>query len=443
MKQLPAPEGSKKKSDGWSGMGHIRFGLFCVLLLVGGFGGWAAVAELSGAIVATGKLRVEVERQVVQHPDGGVVGEILVREGDYVEGGQVLVRLDGKQIRSELNGLESQLYEIMAREGRLRAEQAERDEITFDDELLAEAAKNEDVAELVQGQIDLFNARHATMEKQLEVTRQRQAQIREQIEGAKAEMNSLVEQREFTELELEDMYQLQQKDLVRRDRLMALERQRAELGGRYGQTTASIAQLKGQISELEIEMIRMQTTRIEEAIAELREIGFRKFDMIEERERLREQLSRLEITAPRSGVVHDLKFHAIKSVVRAAEPIMHIVPLDSGMVVEAQVAPIDVDNVHRGQTANLRFSAFSSRTTPQLDGTVVNISADLFTDENSGASYYLVDISMPETELEKLEGYELVAGMPVETFIQTGARTPIEYLLKPMTDFLNRAMRES
>lgn len=446
IKQLAAPSGAapaRPKKDRWSASGYIRFGLFCVLILVGGFGGWAAMARLAGAVVASGSLKVEVERQVVQHPDGGVVGEILVREGDYVEGGDALIRLDGTELRSQLSALESQLYEIMAREGRLEAEQLGRDTISFDDELLERAAADEDVASLVEGQRDLFEARRETLERETTVTRERQAQIREQIEGARAELDALEEQRGFIREELVDMRDLNEKGLARRDRLMSLEREAARLRGQYGQLTSQIAQLKGQISELEAEIIRMRTTRVEEAVTQLREIGFRKFELMEERVRLREQLRRLEITAPRSGVVHDLKVHAVKAVIRPADPVMYIVPLDSGMVVEAQVNPIDIDNVHRGQTAMLRFSAFSSRTTPELKGTVVNVSADRFTDEQTGTSYYKAEVSVSEEELAKLEGLELVAGMPVEAFIQTERRTPMEYLLKPMSDYLARAMRES
>jgi len=441
--KLPSPDGSTSaKSDKWSAGGYIRFGLICVLVLVGGFGGWAATAELAGAVVATGQLKVEDERQVVQHPDGGVVGEILVREGDYVEGGAVLLRLDGTQIESELASLESQLFEIMAREGRLKAEQSQRDEITFDPELLERAENNEDIASLVQGQIDLFHARRETMQKEMTVNQERQAQIAEQIEGVQSELAALGEQQDFIQLELVDVRDLNAKGLARRDRLMSLEREASRLRGQHGQRTAQVAQLKGQISELESEMIRLETTRIEESITQLREIGFRKFELIEERVRLREQLRRLEITAPRSGVVYDLRVHAIKSVIRPADPIMFIVPLDSGMVIEAQVSPIDIDNVNLGQSATLRFSAFSSRTTPEIDGVVVQVSPDIFTNEQTGQTFYKVEVTVPDDEMQKLEGLELVAGMPVETYIQTGSRTPVEYLLKPMTDYLTRAMRE-
>lgn len=443
--QLPAPKGSKSETpkDKWMASGHIRFGLLCVAILVFGFGGWAAVAQIAGAVVASGSLRVEVERQVVQHPDGGVVGEILVREGDYVEGGATLVRLDGSEIRSRLSALESQLYEIMAREGRLRAEQVGSDELVFDPELVQRAAEDEDVRSLMQGQIDLFHARRETMARELDVMEERQAQIAEQIEGTKAELAAIEEQSGFIQAELEDMLELQKSGLARADRVNSLKREAARLRGTFGSMSAQQAQLKGQISELEQEMIRMRTTRIESAITELREIGFRKFELQEERVRLRQQLTRLDITAPRSGIVYDMKVHAVKSVIRPAEPIMHIVPIDTGMLVEARVDPINIDQVHIGQTATLRFSAFSSRTTPELEGTVVNVSADSFVDEQTGQAFYKADLTMNEGELAKLEGLELIAGMPVEAFIQTGRRTPFEYLLKPISDYLARAMRES
>ena len=441
--QLEGPGGGQKApKDKWSARGFIRFGLVCVLILVGGFGTWAATAKLSGAVVASGQLRVTAERQVVQHPDGGVVGEILVEEGDFVEGGQVLIRLDGTSKRSELAALESQLFELMARRGRLMAEQAELDEISFDPELLERAGENEQIAQLVEGQRRLFRARRNTLERELEVMDERKAQLEEQVEGVQAEMRSIDRQAELIEEELEGQIRLQEQGLARAERVLSLQREKARLEGQSGQLQAQKAQLKGQISELAIEQFRMTDTRIEEAITQLREIGFRELELREERIQLREQLDRLDIRAPRAGVVYDLKVHALKAVIRPADPILYIVPTDTGMVVEARVEPIDIDSVYLGQEAALRFSAFSSRTTPELVGTVVRKSADAFADEQTGQQYYKVDIEPKPGELDKLEGKELVAGMPVEAFIQTGQRTPFNYIVKPMADYVNRAWRE-
>jgi len=433
---------AKQPADGWSASGYIRFGLFCVVLLGGGLGGWAATAKLKGAVISSGHLRVETQRQVVQHLDGGVVGEILVREGDFVNAGDVLVRLDGTSMQSELSVLESQLYELVARRGRLEAEQSDRETITFDPDLLAAAASNPEVQTLIDGQVSLFDAKLATMRRELEVLSERQAQTREQIGGSEAEIAALKRQSELIAEELENQRSLLQKGLAQASRVLALEREEARLEGERGQRIAQTAQLKGQISELEVERLRVSEQRREDAISTLRDFGFREIELKERRIALLEQLSRLDVRAPVSGVVLDMTVHALKSVVRAAEPILHIVPTDSALVVDAEIDTQHIDSVHAGQDAVLRFSAFSTRTTPVLFGSVNKVSPDSFTDEQTRRSFYRAEVELKIGELAKLEGQKLVAGMPVEVFIQTGERTPLNYLIKPITDYFNRAMRE-
>jgi HlyD family secretion protein len=433
---------STSTADGWSAGSYIRFGLFCVLLLGGGLGGWAAFAKLQGAVVSSGRLRVEGQRQVVQHPDGGVVGEIRVREGDVVEAGEVLIRLDGTSLLSELAVLESQLYELMARRGRLVAEQTDATAIVFDPELLAAAQHNAEVRALIDGQQALFEARLGTMKREIEVLRERQTQIEEQISGSTSQIAALERQSALIEQELEGQRKLLAQGLAQASRVLALEREAARLEGERGQMVAQTAQLKGQISEMEIQLLRMQATRREEAIANLRDLGYRELELKERRLALKEQLDRLEVRAPLAGTVLDMTVFALKSVVRPAEPILYIVPSDADLVVDAQVDPTQIDSVRVGQEALLRFSAFSYRTTPQLLGVVTLVSADSFTEEQTGRSYYRAEVMMQEGQSELLQGKELVAGMPVEVFIQTGERTPINYLLRPITDYFRRAMRE-
>jgi len=428
--------------DGWGARGYIRFGLFCVLLLGGGLGGWGATAKLKGAVISNGHLRVESQRQVVQHPDGGVVGEILVREGDVVAAGDVMIRLDGTSVQSELAVLESQLYEVMARRGRLDAEQADAQSISFDEGLLSAAASNPEVRKLIDGQQALFDARVKTMEREIEVLGERQEQIREQIIGSEAQIESLGQQRALIEKELTDQRSLLSKGLAQASRVLALEREAARLDGERGQMIAQTAQLKGQISEIEIQRLRMMATRREEAITTLRDLGYRELELKERRIALNEQLVRLDVRAPVSGVVLDMGVHALKSVVRPADPILFIVPSDSELVVDAQVDPIHRDTVHTGQEAVLRFSAFNRRTTPELFGNVRLVSSDTFVDEATKRAFYKAEVLIREGELDKLEGQELVAGMPVEVFIQTGERTPFNYLVKPITDFFSKAVRE-
>jgi HlyD family secretion protein len=432
----------KSASDGWGAGGYIRFGLICVVLLGVGLGGWGATAKLKGAVISSGKLRVESQRQVVQHPDGGVVGKIFVREGDVVDAGEVLIQLDGTTLQSELSVMESQLFELMARRGRLTAEQTDKDSIVFDRELLAAAENNSEVRALIDGQQALFVARLRTMEREIEVMQERQDQIREQIGGSSAEIEALRRQSELIEQELVGQRQLLKKGLAQASRVLSLEREAARLEGQRGQMVAQTAQLKGQISEMEIELLRLGATRREEAITTMRDLGFRELELKERRIALIEQLSRLDVRAPLAGIVLDMAVFALKSVVRPAEPILYIVPSNSALVVDAQVDPIHIDSVRSGQEAVLTFSAFNTRTTPQLFGTVSKVSPDAFVDEQTKRSFYRVEVMLQEGELAKLKGQELVAGMPVEVFIQTGERTPLNYLLKPITDYFNRAIRE-
>lgn len=441
---LSAPDAADTDpaGDKWSGANYIRFGMFCLVLLVGGLGGWAATAKLKGAVIASGHLRVEAQRQVVQHPDGGVVGEILVREGDRVEAGAVLIRLDGVKLQSELTVLESQLWELIARRGRLDAEQTDADAITFDPEIIEAAAGDPSVKGLLDGQQAQFDASRSTLQREIEVLKEQQVQIREQIIGSEAEISALERQSQLIEKELVDQRGLLAKGLAQATRVLALEREAASLAGERGQRMAQTAQLKGQIAEIEIEQLRLAASRREEAVTTLRDIGFRELELKERRIALKDQLSRLDVRAPLAGIVLDMTVHALKSVVRAAEPILHIVPTDSDLVVDAQVEPINIDSVQPGQEAVLRFSAFNTRTTPELVGTVAKVSPDAFVDEQSKRSFYRAEVVLQEGEIEKLGELALVAGMPVEVFIQTGERTPFNYLVKPISDYFVRAGRE-
>ncbi len=439
--QLDGPAATAK-GDGWSGGGFIRFGLICVLILGGGFGGWAAMAQLSGAVIAMGQLRVQSNKQVVQHPDGGVVGEILARDGDVVKAGDVLLRLDAKLLRADLAALESQLFEIMARRGRLEAEITAKKSITFDPELVERAKSDKNVSNLVEGQRALFAVRKDSFSKQFAILDERKAQLHEQIAGTEAQVNAMVMQTDLIARELVGKERLLKSGHIRESEVLALKREQARLNGQAGELRSRIGQLKGQITEAEIEQTRLSTTRLEEAISESRELGFRELEQKERRGSLLERLSRLDIRAPKDGVVIDSNVHAIASVVRPADPIMYFVPNDTDLVVDARVEPTDIDQMSVGQEAILRFSALNSRTTPEMFGEVVTVSADVITDDQTGLSYYKVEVRLKPGELEKLEDQELVAGMPVEVYLQTGKRTPIAYLVQPITDYFKRAMRE-
>lgn len=426
----------------WTPTGALRLGFLTAIVLVFGLGAWSVLASLAGAVIAPGKLRVESNRQVVQHLDGGVVRALLVREGDTVAGGQVLMRLDDRQLLAELAIVEGRLFDAMARSARLEAEQLNAAAPVFDPELLALVPVRPEVAGLVEGQRGLFAARAETIARETEQLRERQTQIGDEIAGAEAQRASLATQLGFIEQELADQRSLLVRGLTQATRVLALEREKARLDGSLGQLAAQIAQARGRITEIEIQIVGREATRREEAIAELRELRVAEAELKERRLALRETIDRLEVRAPRSGTVLGLTVFTEGAVIRPAEPVLFVVPSESVLVVDASVEPQHIDQVWAGQPARLRFSAFNARTTPEIGGTLTRVSADALANEQTGQSFYTAEVAISEEGLAALEGLTLVAGMPVEVFLQTGERSPLSYLLQPFTDFLSRAMRE-
>ncbi|MFV0513024.1 MAG: HlyD family type I secretion periplasmic adaptor subunit [Jhaorihella sp.] len=428
----------------WSARGPVLFGLFGLLILVGFFGTWAVMSQIAGAIVAGARIEVDRNRQVVQHPDGGVVAEILVEEGDVVEMGDILIRLDSKLLHSELLIVEGQLFELMARRGRLEAEREETDAITFDPELLAAAGNRADVAELIEGQKRLFEARRDSRSKEVEQLRKRRGQIRNQIEGISAQQASLETQLDLIEEELKNQQSLLDRGLAQAATVLNLRRTTANLDGTLGELAASKAQAEGRITEIEIEILKQRSAQREEAIARLRDLRSRELELAEQRRSLRERQNRLDITAPVSGIVYGLQVHTPRSVIRAADPVLFLVPQDRPLVIAARVDPLHVDEISVGQPVIVHLSALDRRQTPELNGTVSKISADAFDDQNRGMSYYRAEIVLNEGETDRLpEGSILLPGMPVEAFIRTQDRSPLTYLVKPLTDYFKKAFRES
>ncbi len=426
----------------WSVRRQMVVGLIALGILVGGFGTWAFLAQITGAVIASGQIEVDRNRQVIQHPDGGVVQAILVDEGDEVEAGDLLIQLDPTVIRSELTIVEGQLFEIMARRGRLEAERDNADTITFPPELLA--FNRPEVQELIQGQTRLFEARKESAAKTIEQLVQRRAQIESQITGIQAQQEAITRQQELIGDELVDQQSLLQRGLAQASRVSALQREEANLLGRVGELAASRAQAAEQITEIEIQILGQETTRREDAITRLRDLQFNELELSERQRTLSEQLDRLDIRAPVSGVVYGLTVFAERSVVRPADPVMFLIPQDRPLVIAAQVQLTDVDQIFVGQEATMRFSAFDQRRTPELLGEVTLISADAFTDDNTRASFYRVELQLKEGEIERLPGdMTLIPGMPVESFVRTADRSPMDYLIKPLADYFAKAFRET
>lgn len=426
----------------WSARGPILLGMLALVMLIGGFGLWASVSSIAGAVVASGQVEVDQNRQVVQHPEGGVVAEILVKDGDAVAAGTPLIRLDGALLRSELAIVEGQFYEILARRGRLEAERADAAVLSFPNELMA-AAANPDIAALIDGQARLFAARAETQAKSLEQLGKRAEQTQSQITGIDAQLAALATQETLIARELTDQRSLLDKGLAQASRVLALEREAASLAGQLGELTALRAQSEGKLTEIDLERLRLSSARREEAESQLRDIGYRELELAERRRALAGQIERLDLRAPVSGLVHAMAVTTPRSVIRAAEPVLYLVPQDRPLVIGAQIATINVDEVSIGQPVTLRFSAFASRTTPEVFGQVTRVSADSLTDEATRVPYYRAEVMLNPGEIDKLGGLVLIPGMPVEVYIRTGERSPMAYLLKPLSDYFNRAFRES
>lgn len=427
----------------WSARKPMIVGLLGLVLLVGGFGTWASQTQISGAIIASGRIEVEQNRQVIQHPDGGVVAAIEVREGDVVSAGDVLIRLDPTELSSQLSIAESQLYELMARRARLEAERDETDQITFDPLLLEAAGTNPDAADLIAGQERLHKARAESVANEIDQLQKRRGQIASQIEGIESQQVALDRQLELISQELSDQQSLLDRGLAQATRVLSLQREEARLRGTMGELAAQKAQSLGRITEIDIQILTLGSRRREEAITNLRDLQYRELELREQRRALLERLNRLDITSPVSGIVYGLQVFALQSVVRAAEPVMFVVPQDRPLIINARVDPIHIDKLFVNQEVTLRFSALDQRETPELMGRVVQVSADAFEDEASRQSYYRAEIVLSEGEQARLpEGTTLIPGMPVEAFIRTEDRTPIAYLVKPVTDYFVKAFRE-
>ena len=429
--------------NNWSTARYVVLGMLALVGLLGGLAYWSITSEIAGAIVTSGKVEVESNRQIVQHPQGGVVGEILVVDGDRVGAGETLLRFDAVLTESELAVTEGQLFELLGQKSRLLAERDEASEIAFDRELGAAAETLPKVTELMQGQSALFAARRTSLNEELSQWDERSQQINNQIEGSQSQLASLLEQTALLQLELDDQQSLLDSGLTQASRVSALKREAASFGGRIGALNAEIAQSRGRLAEIEIERLKLATSLREEAIGALRELQPREIELRQKRISLLEVLDRLTLRAPRAGVVYGLAVHTTRAVVQPAEPILYIIPQDEPLVIRTQIPTQHIDQIRLGQPATLRFSTFDQRTTPELFATVANVSPDVFVDDRTGASYYTAELRPNTGELAKLGALDILPGMPVEAFIKTDDRTPLDYLIKPLANYFNRAFREN
>jgi HlyD family secretion protein len=411
------------------------------LILVVGVGGWGATAVISGAVVASGSLVVDTNVKKVQHPTGGIVGELRVRDGDRVHAGDIVVRLDETVTRANLAIVSKGLEELRARKARLESERDGWDTIVFPAPLVARAS-DPDLAAAMDSERKLFNLRKTARNGQKAQLQERVTQLGEEIAGLTAQQNSKTKEIALLERELAGVRDLWKQNLVQLSRLTALEREAARLDGERGQLVASAAQAKGKIAETALQILQIDQDLASEVAKELREVDGKIGEFIERKVTAEDQLKRIDIRAPQDGTVFQLAVHTVGGVITAGDPIMLIVPEADNLSVEVKVNPQDIDQLQLNQKAILRFSAFNARTTPEIDGMVTRISADTSTDQRTGQSYYTVRIAMPAQQLERLGDVKLLPGMPVEAFVQTGDRTMLSYLMKPLHDQFVRAFRE-
>ena len=420
---------------------HLIVGLVVVTLLTCGIGGWASTAQISGALIAPGSIVVDSNVKKVQHPTGGVVGEVRARDGDRVKAGDVVVRLDDTVTKASLAIVTKGFDGLLARRARLLAEQDGADRITFPPELMDSFA-NPDVRALIGNEVKLFQVRSSGRVNQKAQLKERIAQLKEEIGVLEAQENAKSREIELIQKELIGVRDLFAKNLVQISRLTVLERDAARLDGDRAQFIAQKAQAKGKITEIELQIIQIDKDLSSEVSKEMREINDKIGEFVERKVTAEDQLRRIDIRAPQDGMVLQSTVHTVGGVITAGDAIMLIVPESDNLSVEAKVNPQDIDQLRIGQKTLLRLSAFNQRTTPELNGTVSRISPDTTTDQRTGQSYYTIRVSMPPEEVAKLGEVKLIPGMPVEAFVQTGERTMISYLAKPLSDQLMRAFRE-
>ena len=410
-------------------------------MLAGGLGGWASTAEISGALIAPGQIVVESNVKKVQHPTGGVVGEVLARDGDLVKAGQVVVRLDDTVTKANLAIVTKNLDGLWARAARLQAEQQGIDKIVFPKSLL-DRAGDPDVKAIIASESKLFEVRVNGRVGQKAQLRERITQLNEEIAGLTAQEAAKDQEIALVEKELTGVRQLYDQHLVQLTRLTTLERDAARLNGERAQYIASRAQAKGKITETELQIIQVDKDMVSDVSKDLRETNDKIGEYVERKVTAEDQLRRTDIRAPQDGMVLQSQVHTVGGVITAGDAIMTIVPQTDDLRVEAKVNPQDIDKLQIGQKTLLRLSAFNQRTTPELNGVVTRVSPDVTTDQRTGQSYYTIRVSMSPEEIARLGEARLIPGMPVEAFVQTGDRTMMSYLIKPLSDQLMRAFRE-
>lgn len=417
-------------------------GLFIVLAFFGGIGGWAALAPLSSGAVAQGTVRVDSHRKTVQHLEGGIIAEILVRDGDVVKAGQPLVKLDSVQSDASADLVERQYEALKALEARLIAERDNRTTIAFPPDLAARRTTSPRVAEVLAGQETIFATRRKNLDDQVGILKKRIDQAEAEIGALQAQSKAEDEQLKLIDQEIGAVRKLYDVGLERLPRLLSLQRAGADIKGRRDHTLGMIARARQGIGETELQIVNAASGRANEIALELREAQQR---IGESEERIRattDVKTRRVVVAPLAGTVVNSRFFTIGGVVSPGAPILDIVPAEDRLIVESRVQPIDIDFVRRGLKAQVRFTGLSARRTPTLEGSVASVSADTLIDERTGETYYSAMVEIGRDQLARIPGVTLYPGMPADVLIEVGARTALDYIVSPIRDSMWRSFRQ-
>jgi HlyD family secretion protein len=420
---------------------HLSFGLLVVFILAAGLGGWGSTAQISGALIAPGFVVVDSNVKRVQHPTGGVVGELRARDGDVVSAGDILIRLDDTTTRASLAIITKGLNALWARGARLDAELDGADRVAFPIELTSRKDDRDAIAAMAS-EAKLFETRQTSRSGQRAQLQERVAQLKLEIDGLSAQERAKAKEIELIRKELDGVRSLFARNLVQLSRLTGLERDAARLEGDRGQFIAAMAAIRGKMAETELQILQIDKDLGSEVSKELREINDKVGELVERRITAEDQLRRIEIRSPLDGIVLQSNAHTVGGVIGAGDTVMLIVPQTDNLSVEARINPQDIDQVRVGQKVLLRMSAFNQRTTPEITGVVSRISPDITTDQRTGQNHYTVRIAISPEEIARLGEVRVIPGMPIEAFIQTGERTLLSYLAKPLQDQLHRAFRE-
>jgi HlyD family secretion protein len=420
---------------------NIRVALALIVFLLGGIVVWATTTEISGAVIAAGNVVVDSNAKKVQHPTGGIVTELLARDGDRVKAGDLLVRLDQTLTRANLSIVSKDLDQLVAQKARLEAERDGQNDVPVPQELAARM-NDPQVSRIMEGERKLFALRRVARVGQKDQLAKRVDQLKEELVGYESQVRAKTLEMELIEKQLVGARELWTKKLMPVTRFTELQRDAARLEGEHGVLIATMAQIKGKISETELQILQVDRDLNSDIGKEMREADAKIGELIKRQVAAQDQLKRIEVRAPGPGVVDQSTVHTVGGVVAPGETIMLIVPDQDSLKVEAKVAPQDVDQLHIGQPVSLRFSALDQRTSPVINGTLTNLSPDTTIDPKTEQRYYKVRVSLDPKEIARLGSAKIVPGMPVEVFVQTGDRTALSYLLKPLDDQISRAFKE-